>query len=76
MDFVFITIKEKFKFDTSVRRSTRFPPNLDKPMVVKRGKDEIFNEQLDKIFYQELIIKDLLCNKTLDEFKLYIWKTF
>ncbi|MHA1193509.1 MAG: helix-turn-helix transcriptional regulator [Promethearchaeota archaeon] len=28
---------------------------------------EIFNEQLDMIFYQEPIIKDLLGNKTLDE---------
>lgn len=44
MDFIFITIKEKFKLDTSVRRSAPFPPNFDKPMVVKRGKDEIFND--------------------------------
>ncbi|MHA1106536.1 MAG: helix-turn-helix transcriptional regulator [Promethearchaeota archaeon] len=28
---------------------------------------EIFNEQLDMIFYQEPFIKDLLGNKTLDE---------
>jgi len=42
MDFIFITIKEKFKLGTSVRRFAPFPPNFDKPMVVKRGKDEIF----------------------------------
>ena len=44
MDFIFITIKEKFNLDTSVRRFAPFPPNFDKPMVVKRGKDEIFND--------------------------------
>ncbi len=44
MDFIFITIKVKFKLDTSVRRFAPFPPNFDKPMVVKRGKDEIFND--------------------------------
>lgn len=44
MDFIFITIKEKFKLDTSVRRFAPFPPNFDKPMVVKRGKDEIFED--------------------------------
>ena len=44
MDFLFITIKEKFKLNTSVRRFAQFPPKFDKPMVVKRGKDEIFND--------------------------------
>lgn len=44
MDFIFITIKEKFKLNTLVRRFAQFPPKFDKPMVVKRGKDEIFND--------------------------------
>ena len=44
MDFIFITIKEKFKLNTLVRRFALFPSKLDKPMVVKRGKDEIFND--------------------------------
>ena len=44
MDFIFINIKEKFKLNTLVRRFAQFPPNFDKPMVVKRGKDEIFKD--------------------------------
>jgi len=44
MDFIFITIKDKFKLDASVIRFARFPLNFDKPMVVKRGKDEIFKD--------------------------------
>lgn len=44
MDFIFITIKEKFKLNTLVRRFAPFPPKLDKPMIVKRGKDEIFKD--------------------------------
>ncbi len=42
MDFIFITVKEKFKLNTLVRRFSPFPPKFGKPMVVKRGKDEIF----------------------------------
>lgn len=45
MDFIFTSIKEKFKLNTSVRRFAPFPPNFNKPMVVKRGKDEIFNNE-------------------------------
>jgi hypothetical protein len=45
MDFIFKSIKDKFKLKTSVRRLEPFPPNFDKPMVVKRGKDEIFREE-------------------------------
>ena len=44
MDFIFITIKGKFKLNTLVRRFAPFPPKLDKPMIVKRGKDEIFKD--------------------------------
>ena len=44
MDFIFINIKDKFKLNTSVIRFARFPLNFDKPMVVKRGKDEIFKD--------------------------------
>ena len=44
MDFIFTSIKEKFKLNTLVRRFAPFPPNFDKPMVVKKGKDEIFKD--------------------------------
>ncbi|HEC37518.1 MAG TPA: hypothetical protein ENI29_04725 [bacterium] len=44
MYFIFTAIKEKFKLNTSVRRFAPFPLNFDKPMVVKRGKDEIYKD--------------------------------
>ena len=44
MDFIFISIKEKFKLNISVRRFSPFPPNFDKPMVVKKGKDGIIKD--------------------------------
>ena len=43
MDYIFKCFKEKFKLDTSVRRFAPFPPKFDKPMIVKKGNDEVFN---------------------------------
>ena len=42
MDFLFTKIKEKFKLDISVKRFAPLPLNFDKPMIVKKGKNEIF----------------------------------
>jgi len=44
IQFIFDKIKEKFDLDTSVRRFAPFPPRFDKPMIVKKGKDEIFDD--------------------------------
>jgi hypothetical protein len=41
--FIFNKIEERIKLDSSVRRFAPFPPNFDKPMMVKRTKDEIEN---------------------------------
>ena len=42
--FIFEKIKEKFQLDTSVKRFAPFPLRFDKPMIVKKGKDEIFED--------------------------------
>jgi hypothetical protein len=42
MDFLFTKIKEKFKLEISVKRFAPLPLNFDKPMIVKKEKDEIF----------------------------------
>lgn len=44
IQFIFDKIKEKFDLDTSVRRFAPFPLRFDKPMIVKKGKDEIFDD--------------------------------
>jgi hypothetical protein len=43
LDFIFNHIITIFKLDTSVLRHAPFPPDFDKTMVVKKGKDEIFD---------------------------------
>jgi hypothetical protein len=42
--FIFEKIKEKFHLDTSVKRFAPFPPRFDKPMIVKKERDEIFED--------------------------------
>ena len=42
--FIFEKIKEKFHLNTSVKRFAPFPPCFDKPMIVKKGKDEIYED--------------------------------
>ncbi len=44
IQFIFKKIIKKFNLNTSVKRFAPFPPQFDKPMIVKRGKDEIFND--------------------------------
>ena len=42
--FIFEKIKEKFHLNTSVKRFAPFPPRFDKPMIVRKGKDEIYED--------------------------------
>ena len=44
IQFIFKKIIEKFNLDTSVKRFAPFPSRFDKSMIVKKGKDEIFND--------------------------------
>ena len=44
IQFIFDKIKEKFNLNTSVIRFAPFPPRFDKPMLVKKGKDEILDD--------------------------------